>query len=441
MSSSFSLVPWLKRRGWVVLVMTGLVTVVVVALGGETQISHRGEAILLVPSGASKEGPGSAFEANRLALTYVSLIPRDQVIMGHVADAASVSSGTASRRLAVSTVGDTSLLRITYRAPKRSEVSAALRAVSDAVTGAAPLTPTIPPGTVVLASISEPEEIPTSSGGSIPVGIILGSALGFAVAVTWERGDARADTPVSLADSVSCPVSSLHDLASRSGVAVLRRWDSLANGSRAVALLGVRSGQAPLTANVARQLVHSARAVGERVAVVSEVNARPKPEEGVDTAAPSQAPVLRLVPSGAPLHGEGGESVALQSDFTVLVVPAATRLTEVRAAVSALRQFGVPVSWAVFVSRKLVRALRYPGSRSSAAGDGSLVPRVQSLAWSRRAAIALVLLALSFVLELTVFQGSLGHAMVTGVIAVTLYAGAVLLSDRVRDRRSRLDDR
>lgn len=451
MTFSFSLLPWLKRRGWIIVLMAGVVTIVVLALGGRTEITHRGEAVLLVPSGASREGPGSAFEANRLAITYVTLIPRDQGIVRHVARSAAVSTTTASRRLTVSTIGDTSLLRISYRGPNRAEVSAALRAASDAVTGVAPVASTIPPGSVVLASISQPSEASSSSSGSIPVGIILGLALGLAVAVTWERADARADRPASLADTVSCPVSSLDELSSRSGVAVLRRWDSLSNGSRTVALLGVRSGQVLLTRNVALQLAVTADSLGPPVTVVSDA----EPPEAQDTDGGArlsrrtrkvdppdhpQRPALRLVPAGAPVHGEGGESVALQSDFTILVVPAETRLTDIRAAVTALRQFGVPVTWAVFVSRRLARALRSKPHPSAAPGDPRDGVRVPPNAW-RRAVDTVVLVALSFVLTLFVFEFSLRQALVTVALAVTLYAAMVLIIGGLRRRRSRLENR
>ena len=77
--------PWLRRRAWLLVATIGLVVAAGTALGWNRGSVYHGQALFIVPSGATTQGPGGAYEAKTLAITYVNLIPEDEAIVRYVA--------------------------------------------------------------------------------------------------------------------------------------------------------------------------------------------------------------------------------------------------------------------------------------------------------------------------------------------------------------------
>ncbi len=358
--------PFLRRRAWVI-ALTGLLAFGMATLQADNDVvDYTAEATLLVQSGASDEGPGQAFEATRLALSYVTVIERDQVIRRHVAANINVTESTVEDNLGIATKGDSSALKLTYTA---SNPETALEAVALAVevitaqNGYA--TAPIPAGSVVQVEL---DPTPTESGGKLftPINsLIIGLFLGLILAVIWERNDARVDSAEQLIGLVPAPVSD----ASVTGPApaLLRRWVVGFTGTLAkVGLVASPPGQMSSTAWVADWLASAYPEIfpalgspfSSRVVQVEPQDAKPKSSRSRSSA---REPLdVELIAAGTVTGGENGEAAALESTFLVLVVPTGTRTAHVTRSVRTLRQLGVEVGWTVLAPPSRLRRRLVP---------------------------------------------------------------------------------
>jgi PST family polysaccharide transporter len=362
--------PWLRRRGWIVLLTAGAVTAGTFLGNQDKSTTYTAEAFLFVPSGANAAGPGDAFAANRLALTYVSSIPHDAAVLRHVADAVGeTDTDEVDDDLGVATTGDNAVMRITYSSEDEAKALAAVRAATEVITGSNGFgTASIPPGAVIPLNL--PPDTSESSGGLLTpeVGLVLGLALGFLLAAVRERGDARVDTTEQLVGLVSTPVSDAR--ANGPSPALVRRWVANYTGPLVrIGLLAAPPNSMRASAWTADWLASAYPeifpAVGSTfssrvVQVDPYVEPKAKPSS---RRAASRDPIdVELIAAGTAVGGENGESAALEAHLCVLVVPAGSRARHVTRSVRTLRQLGIECTWSVLVPgargrRRLVPSL------------------------------------------------------------------------------------
>jgi len=361
--------PWLRRRGWLVLLTAAAVTAGAY-LGNDTKkTTYTAEAFLFVPSGAGATGPGNAFEANRLALTYVASIPHDSAILNHVADAVGSTPTQVDDDLGVNTTGDNAVMKITYSSEDEAKALAAVRAATEVITGSNGFgTAAIPAGAVIPLNL--PLDTSKSSGGLFTpeVALVVGLALGFLLAALWERSDARVDTSEQLVSLVTTPVSDA--TASGPSPALVRRWVSNYTGPLVrIGLLSAPPGSMRASAWVADWLASAYPeifpAVGSAFASrVVQVDPYVEPKSKTSARrSTSREPVdVELIAAGTAIGGENGEPAALEAHLCVLVVPAGCRAKYVTRSVRTLRQLGIEFTWTVLVPgprarRRMVPAL------------------------------------------------------------------------------------
>jgi hypothetical protein len=91
----------------------------------------------VVQSGSGRTGPGSANNANALAVTYSALISTDSTIVNSAARSLGVSPSTLSRRISVSVETGTAVMLLKYSAPTEAAAVRGAQTVAHAVGGTA----------------------------------------------------------------------------------------------------------------------------------------------------------------------------------------------------------------------------------------------------------------------------------------------------------------
>jgi capsular polysaccharide biosynthesis protein len=199
---------WARRRGW--MVVLGLVAGAAggYVAGAHHTTSYRATATLVVQSGASVAGPGSANDAQTLAVTYAALLPRDQAVVDRVASDLGVPASTVSRSLGVQAESGTALLQVKYTAPTAARAVAGADAVARAVSSLEPTGRAIAGGSVAVVSVAG-----TASPSdplyhyALPLGAILGLFVGAGMVLVAERVDRRVDDPETLGEAASTHAS------------------------------------------------------------------------------------------------------------------------------------------------------------------------------------------------------------------------------------------
>jgi capsular polysaccharide biosynthesis protein len=191
--------PWFRRRWWLLLLC------LIAGTGGgyfarTSQTSmYSASAELAVVSGASSAGPGSANDADALAVTYASIIPLDQLEMQNVADSTHLPLHTVTKSVSVVAVSGTSAVILTFKAASGAQAIKDVNQFAEVVTvGVA--NPAIP-----RRSLTE-VKLATSASRSgelrsygLPLGIILGLLIGVIAVLAIERADPRVDDVEDLA--------------------------------------------------------------------------------------------------------------------------------------------------------------------------------------------------------------------------------------------------
>ena len=194
---------WLWRHGWILLV-TALAGIV----GGwfiarHEPVSYVAQATLVVQSGATGFGPGSANEAGTLATTYAAVIPTDEAVLSAAGAILGVAPATVSHSLSVVVETGTSVLLLTYSAPKPTRAIRGATAIAEIVGGPASASVAIPAGSIAIVRLpgTANQPRPLRSYG-MPVGAVLGLMLGFMLVLAAERSDPRAHGPSPLHEPV-----------------------------------------------------------------------------------------------------------------------------------------------------------------------------------------------------------------------------------------------
>ncbi len=372
-------VPWLLRRGWVIVVCVILVVAVAGIASRHQRATYSATSILLVNPGATSQTPGAAQEAQGLAATYAGLIPNDAAVISAVASKTGLAPSEVTSATTVTVTNGTSILNVRFTASTPAIALTGADAMADSISGKHPVTATIPSGAVALmqhptAAIRHL----TSRSVILGLSVLLGLLLGAVLAIIWERADARFDKPEQVTDELRIPARSSAALSDESVLAIMRQWRSLA-----MHRMGVVEGHAPRVAlvpatpravasvtSLAEMLVASA-VRGSMKVRASIADARSEdlaPQNpwaaGSDLAdgggspnggqnrelyvAPTSptTPDLELLVAGQP-GVQGGEAVSQQAHVTVLVVPVGSRVREVRRVVSLLAELGSLPIWAL----------------------------------------------------------------------------------------------
>lgn len=349
---------WLRRRWWVVLICMVGVTSISLVVNRPAPVTFTGETVLIVRSGATENTPGSANEANRLAITYSQLIPQDSETLNSVSSALGVSRDDVADALTATNDANTSILRVRYTADNANEAVNGARAVADALVGATPAASNF--SGLGLSRLPDTATRNESSGTALPVGLILGFLLGAVIVIAIERSNGRIDSITDVEGELSCPVTSLQGLSAGSILSLLQRWKTLATSSPVdVAVVTGAQGQ---------------RALSQEVSVVFATTAVSEDANGNPVALISE---MNLHATGAPSTWEVGEAAVQQSNLVVLVVAEGTHINELRKTVAGLEDFGVKPAWALFASDAVVRrARRHHGiGEATTVAIGSSVPQ------------------------------------------------------------------
>ncbi|HEX7290209.1 MAG TPA: hypothetical protein VF250_03690 [Conexibacter sp.] len=337
------------RRGWVVVAAAAAVTALAVAVGSARPGSTLAQAVAVVPAGATDESPGNATQATQLAQTYVQAIPLDGAVLGAIAHAVDRTSSDVAGRVTV--VGDpkTSVLLLRYEDTDRARALAGTSTLLTAVTGDAPNARSVAPDSLTL--VRGPRVLRETTAArdttTIPLGVILGLALGLVLLVAWERSDPRIDGAGELANAAGTPATALGDVAPGNIDALLERWRRLAgdgSGPHVVALLAGTRRAERLVSSAAYELATISASNGQLLRLGT---APPGP------GGPSGERGLVVVTGGTPGGPAAGEAVAADAAVVVVTVPRGARATELRDSLDVLGQFGARPTWALLVRRSI----------------------------------------------------------------------------------------
>ena len=331
---------WLRRRWWIVVSCMVGVAIVSLVVQRPAPTTYTGETVLIVRSGATENTPGSANEANRLAVTYSQLIPQDSQTLDSVSSTLGLPRGQVAAALSASNDANTSILRVRYTAKTSTAAVNGARAAANALVGATPAASNF--RGVGLSKLPDTATKNASSGTALPVGLLLGFLLGAVIVIAVERNNGRVDSIADLESELNCPVTALQGLSAASILALLQRWKALAQTSPVdIALVTGGQGQ---------------RAVSQEVAAVFAATANTG-ETDLDVSWDVLGGI-NLHSAGAPASWEVGEAAVQQADLAVVVVAEGTSVTELRRGLQGLVQFGATPVWALYASEAVVRRAR-----------------------------------------------------------------------------------
>ena len=391
----------LRRPGNAGVILACAVAVAMLAyfVAAARSTTYKAEALGVVVSSASL----TPDQANRLAVTYASLIPKDAAIRQRVAAALETTRADAGSRISAVNDSETSLLRLRYRGASAEDAVAGARATLLSLTGGNPVSPNIAPRSVGVVQFPVRATASKNVTSSVVVGVLLGLGLGALLVIALERGDPRIENADELEELLGCPVSSFEPLSDIGVHALVDRWRGIAGESAIrVALLPAREGFDREVRQVTLRL-----AKAEDGAELLALRPRDDPEtslgpyqastNGNDRKASTNAQSRRkaserspakhrdrrliLVAGHVPGEERGGEALAMLCDVTVLVVPRLIRRSEVESAVNVLAKFGARPEWMILVGRVADAEPRLPVNHRPAvpalpeAGDRSAVPR------------------------------------------------------------------
>ena len=126
-------VSWLRRGWWVIAASVIGVVAVTLVISPPSSTVYTAESVLVIRSGATVNTPGSANEANRLAVTYAELIPQDIQVLERISRSLNVPTDVVEDHLDVVNDPSTSILRIRFTASRASVAVNGSRVAADAL--------------------------------------------------------------------------------------------------------------------------------------------------------------------------------------------------------------------------------------------------------------------------------------------------------------------
>lgn len=322
-----------RRRFLLVLLTAVAVAVLAYLLAVLRPVTFTASSVLIVPSGAGGSGPGQANEALRLATTYAELIPRDGDVLLEVASTLQVPIATARDNLTVTPLGGTALLQVSYGASDSDQAVLASNTAAEAVVRGEATSDTVPRGSVQLVSLATDQRVVATGGVTrytLPIGYLIGLALGAILAVAAERADRRVDNVDQLGAVLDVPVLDLETAPLARREALVRRWRD--DGPEGAGVLVGVAGADMAYQDVVATCYRLADGMPPDRVLVAEHG-----WEQLHDLAPGD---VLLVPAGAPGSGEPHEEVTTHAHVVALVVPLSAHRTVVSRSVSDLLTYG-----------------------------------------------------------------------------------------------------
>jgi capsular polysaccharide biosynthesis protein len=314
-------------------------------VGGE----WRATAVMLVPSGAGQASAVNADQANTLAASYAGAIPADDKVLEATAEAVGASRAEVEANLSIVNPSDTSLLQVTFKSDTPRGADKGATAVAKLVSSEQPEASTVLPSSLDVVSL--PETAGQTSSNAvlfIPIGVLLGLALGLVLVFTWERSDPHVRDPRDLTAQIGCPASPVDRLSPDAAAALLERWAGLTERVPAhIAVLPANGKAEAATGEAIKLLLDS----GGSAVGYEDGRAAGRGGDGARPAADALSDVV-LVQAAPPGTGSAAEVVALGCDLTVVVATKGMRATEVRALAEELGNFGIVPAWALLAPRR-----------------------------------------------------------------------------------------
>jgi capsular polysaccharide biosynthesis protein len=325
----------LRRRGWVVLLATGITALVALAVASlrTPTYSAKGVAVVAANRGLTPD------QAIGLAVTDAVLIPQDAAIARSVARAVHTTTKDIQSRLSASNDPTTAILRIDYQGTSASNAQAGATAALRSIAGPQPVSPNIASNSIQIVRLPTPPSASRGVPTLVAIGIILGLALGSLLLVAWERADPRIDDIDDLGAAAASPATSFDSMSDATSAALLERWRELAGQApRSVALVPATEGLEASLGDIACVL----ELTDENTTAVLPVESQ--------SSLPTHGETFLFV-GGVPGGRHAGEGVALACDLTVLVVERGTSRMDLRRVLEVLRRFGIHPAWSILVSR------------------------------------------------------------------------------------------
>lgn len=290
---------WLRRRWWM-LALAGVMG----AGGGYAATAHHAASysattVLVVRSGASPSGPGSANDASALAVTDAALLGSDQSVIAQVASDLHLPKATVAKGLDVQAVAGTSLMDLKFSAASSSQAIKGARDVASVLVDGGTADQAIPSGS--LAVVSLPTTASSSGKGlkkGLPLGVVLGLMAGAAAVLAAERADRRIDDVDTLSAATDCPVTAVP--GGISPIELARSLDRVSDAGT-VALVPLRRQQADAAQQLAHELAGARVPVGSGDGGARMTVTRPF-AEAPDAVSTGEGPTVLVVGSGERLR-------------------------------------------------------------------------------------------------------------------------------------------
>jgi capsular polysaccharide biosynthesis protein len=340
---------WLRRRGWWLLPAATLLAATAAYWAARPgPPTYTAESTLLVQSGAGINDPGTATEAIRLAGTYALLIPEDTRIQQAISKELGVPPQDVADSLTAFNGSGTALIRLTYETGDPETAVKGVNAAARAVSGVPPASPSIASGITVVSSVATSASSSTRGMASaVPVGALLGLGISILALMAWERSDARIEDEQALARELDTPASRLDMLSMPSARVLVERWSELATQENPrIALIACAGGAGAEVRAATWVLAQQVKSSGARISVRSLAE--------LDLVKDSSDVIL--VAGGAPGPAESGETVARSCGATVVVCLTQTRVSDLRASLTVLDDFGIQPVWGLLVDRRTLRS-------------------------------------------------------------------------------------
>lgn len=203
--------PWLRRRAWLLVIglLAGSLGGAVAAKHGT--VSYSATAVLEVTGPSATSATSSAQGAAELAVTYSALIPSDEALLGHLATELHSTPAALEHQLNVQAEAGTALITVHFSGSSAAAAITGANDVARALSSTALPGRAVAPGSVtVVSSASAAARAGTLHKYGIPLGVILGLAVGLGAVVVAERTDRRVDDIETLAQAAECRATSLH---------------------------------------------------------------------------------------------------------------------------------------------------------------------------------------------------------------------------------------
>lgn len=310
---------WVRRRGWLIVATTLIAALAAQALSSGRDPEVAAEVILLVPSGATREDPGAAGEATRLAVTLANALQEDDIVLETAADEVGLPVEEIRDGLTVTSVPDTSLIEVRFESTDEDAAVEVVETIAEAITGPSPATPVVPRGGLSMVSSSRVVDDGTPELPAIPMGAIPGFVLGLLLVGLWERADPRVDSVKQLRAVTSFPVTDARTVTRSSVEAHLQSWKELTpKKSRMVLFVGIDD-----------------KGAAERLSALFQ-----QVDPTVRCFSATGSEVIR------------GNLGLRRPDLAVLVAASGAHVDTFGEVHRSLANFGVLYGWALFVSRR-----------------------------------------------------------------------------------------